>query len=114
MGFGKQEPIRERQERGATLVEYVLLLSLIAAIVIGAVSFVGNGTSGKLNVVGNGLANAGSASSSASSSAAIEGSHSVVTQPQADERGHGDGCGGVNNDGTDNNGGQNNDGCPPQ
>src|SRR5439155_18829817 len=109
MGFGKQEPIRERQERGATLVEYVLLLSLIAVIVIGAVTFVGNGTSGKLNVIGNGLANAGSASSSASSSAANEASHSVVKKPQGKDKG----CGGVNNDGTDNSGGQNNDGCPP-
>ena len=38
--------VRRKRERGASLVEYALLLALIAVVVIGAVSFFGNGTGG--------------------------------------------------------------------
>lgn len=37
---------RRRNERGASLVEYALLLALIAVVVMGAVSFFGNSTEG--------------------------------------------------------------------
>ena len=38
-----------RDEEGATLVEYVLLVALIAAVCVGAVSLLGTGASAKLN-----------------------------------------------------------------
>lgn len=38
-----------RDDDGATLVEYVLLLALIAAICVGAVTLLGTSTSAKLN-----------------------------------------------------------------
>jgi pilus assembly protein Flp/PilA len=42
-----------RTERGASLVEYVLLVSLIAVVCIGAISFLGDNTSSKLSSVGS-------------------------------------------------------------
>lgn len=38
-----------RDDDGATLVEYVLLVALIAAVCAGAVTLLGTGTSAKLN-----------------------------------------------------------------
>jgi pilus assembly protein Flp/PilA len=38
-----------RNEEGATMVEYALLVALIAVVVIGAVSLLGTGASTKLN-----------------------------------------------------------------
>ena len=38
-----------RDEQGATMVEYALLVALIAVVVIGAVSLLGSGASTKLN-----------------------------------------------------------------
>jgi pilus assembly protein Flp/PilA len=40
-----------RTERGASLVEYALLVALIAVVCIGAVTFLGNNASDKLNEV---------------------------------------------------------------
>jgi pilus assembly protein Flp/PilA len=42
-------------ERGASLVEYALLVALIAVVCIGAVSFIGNGASGTLSSAGSQL-----------------------------------------------------------
>jgi len=40
-------------ETGASMVEYALLLALIAAVAIGALIFLGNSVHGTLNTVGN-------------------------------------------------------------
>jgi pilus assembly protein Flp/PilA len=42
-----------RTERGASLVEYVLLVSLIAVVCIGAITFLGNSAEGKFDQVGS-------------------------------------------------------------
>jgi Flp pilus assembly pilin Flp len=47
-----------RDERGANLVEYLLLLSLIAIAVIGAVVFLGSQISPKFNQAGSSLSGA--------------------------------------------------------
>ena len=44
-----------RTERGATLVEYVLLVALIAVVCIVAISLLGTRASAKFNSVGNQL-----------------------------------------------------------
>lgn len=44
-----------RDDEGASLVEYALLVALIAVIAIGAVTLVGNNVSGELNSVGNAI-----------------------------------------------------------
>lgn len=44
-----------REERGATLVEYVLLVALIAVVCIVAISFLGHAASSKFSSVGNNL-----------------------------------------------------------
>jgi pilus assembly protein Flp/PilA len=45
-----------RAERGAALVEYALLVALIAVVCIAAVTFLGNATSDKFSQVGSKLA----------------------------------------------------------
>lgn len=42
-----------RTERGASLVEYVLLVSLIAVVCIAAITFLGNSAEDKFNEVGS-------------------------------------------------------------
>ena len=44
-----------RTERGASLVEYVLLVSLIAVVCIGAISFLGNSANTQFSDVGSEL-----------------------------------------------------------
>ena len=44
-----------KSERGASLVEYALLVALIAVVCIGAVSFLGGAASSKLNTVGSSI-----------------------------------------------------------
>jgi pilus assembly protein Flp/PilA len=44
-----------RSERGASLVEYVLLVSLIAVVCIAAITFLGNNASTKFSSVGSSL-----------------------------------------------------------
>ena len=45
-----------RSERGASLVEYVLLVSLIAVVCIAAISFLGNSGKAEFNKVGSSIA----------------------------------------------------------
>ena len=49
-----------RDERGANLVEYILLVALIALAVIAAVSFLGRGMTDKFNNEGSVLSSSGS------------------------------------------------------
>ena len=42
-----------KSEKGATAVEYGLMVALIAVVIIAAVSFVGTSTSEKYSMVGN-------------------------------------------------------------
>jgi pilus assembly protein Flp/PilA len=44
-------------EKGASLVEYALLVALIAVICIGAITLIGSNASSKLSTVGNSIAN---------------------------------------------------------
>jgi len=44
-----------RTERGASLVEYVLLVSLIGVVCIAAITFLGKNASGKFSSVGSSL-----------------------------------------------------------
>jgi pilus assembly protein Flp/PilA len=44
-----------RTERGASLVEYVLLVSLIAVVCIGAITFLGHSASTKFSSVGSSI-----------------------------------------------------------
>ena len=44
-------------ERGASLVEYALLVALIAVVCIAAVTLLGNNASSKFNSVGNSISN---------------------------------------------------------
>lgn len=44
-----------KTERGASLVEYALLVALIAVVCIAAVSFIGTSASNKFSQVGNSL-----------------------------------------------------------
>ena len=45
-------------ERGASLVEYALLVALIAVVCIAAISFLGNAASSKFSSVGTAISNA--------------------------------------------------------
>ena len=48
----------KRDERGATAVEYGLMVALIAVVIIGAVTILGTSLSTKFTEVGNGVKNA--------------------------------------------------------
>ena len=48
---------RSEDEAGASLVEYALLLGLVAVVAIGALVFLGNSVHNTLNNVGNNIAN---------------------------------------------------------
>jgi len=48
---------RCKSERGASLVEYALLVALIAVVCIVAISFIGNSAEDKFSDVGNSLNN---------------------------------------------------------
>jgi len=56
--------LRVTGEAGASLVEYTLLVALIAAVAIGAITVLGNGARDTLCKAGNTIANAGTSSSS--------------------------------------------------
>jgi pilus assembly protein Flp/PilA len=49
---------RAEEEGGATAVEYALMLALIAAVVIAAVTVLGHATSNKFDEIGSGVNNA--------------------------------------------------------
>jgi pilus assembly protein Flp/PilA len=51
---------RAREEGGATAVEYALMIALIAAVIIGAVTTLGNNANSKFTTVGNAVGGAGS------------------------------------------------------
>ena len=46
---------RTKTERGASLVEYALLVALIAVVCIAAISFIDNAASGKFSQIGSSL-----------------------------------------------------------
>jgi pilus assembly protein Flp/PilA len=49
---------RVQEEGGATAVEYALMIALIAAVIIVAVTFIGNAADTKFSSVGNAINNA--------------------------------------------------------
>jgi len=49
---------RAQEEGGATAVEYALMIALIAAVIIVAVTFIGNSADTKFNSVGSAINNA--------------------------------------------------------
>ena len=49
-----------RDEEGASLVEYALLVALIAVVCIAAIALIGNSASSKLSVTGASIQNSGS------------------------------------------------------
>ncbi|MDP9301656.1 MAG: Flp family type IVb pilin [Actinomycetota bacterium] len=49
---------RAQEERGATAVEYALMVALIAIVVVAAVAFLGKAASNKFSTMGSGLENA--------------------------------------------------------
>jgi len=51
---------RAREEKGATAVEYALMVALIAAVIIAAVQLIGNSASSKFSTVGTAISGAGS------------------------------------------------------
>lgn len=51
---------RVTEERGATAVEYALMVALIAVVIIAAVTFIGTSAESKFNEVGTAVSGAGS------------------------------------------------------
>jgi pilus assembly protein Flp/PilA len=51
-------PARAREERGATAVEYALMLALIAVVIVAAVAFLGHAVSNRFNTMGSAVNNA--------------------------------------------------------
>ena len=51
---------RASEDGGATAVEYALMVALIAAVIIGAVTVLGQNSSAKFTTVGNAVGGAGS------------------------------------------------------
>jgi pilus assembly protein Flp/PilA len=51
---------RALEERGATAVEYALMVALIAVVIIAAVTLLGNNASSKFSTVATAVGNAGS------------------------------------------------------
>lgn len=49
---------RAREEGGATAVEYALMVALIAAVIITAVTFIGTSANSKFNTVGSAVSGA--------------------------------------------------------
>jgi len=46
---------RAQEERGATAVEYALMVALIAIVIVAAVAFLGKATSNKFSQIGSGV-----------------------------------------------------------
>jgi pilus assembly protein Flp/PilA len=51
--------VRAQEEKGATAVEYALMVALIAVVIIAAVAFLGKAASNKFSTVGSAVDNAG-------------------------------------------------------
>ena len=49
---------RALEDRGATAVEYALMLALIAIVIVAAVAFLGKAASNKFSTIGSGVNNA--------------------------------------------------------
>jgi pilus assembly protein Flp/PilA len=49
---------RAREERGATAVEYALMLALIAVVIVAAVAFLGHAVSNRFSTMGSAVNNA--------------------------------------------------------
>jgi len=49
---------RALEERGATAVEYALMVALIAIVIVAAVAFLGKAASNKFSTIGSGVNNA--------------------------------------------------------
>jgi len=47
-----------REDRGATAVEYALMLALIAIVIVAAVAFLGHAVSNRFSTMGSGVNNA--------------------------------------------------------
>jgi pilus assembly protein Flp/PilA len=54
--------VRAQEERGATAVEYALMVALIAVVIIAAVTLLGNNASTKFNSVADAVGGAGAGS----------------------------------------------------
>ncbi len=52
-----RDHVSEKDDKGASLVEYALLLALIAVVAIGALTFLGTSVSHTLNNVANAISN---------------------------------------------------------
>lgn len=52
----QQLPVEQQEEKGASLVEYALLVALIAVVCILAITFVGQQASARFSDIGNQLA----------------------------------------------------------
>ena len=50
--------VRAQEERGATAVEYALMVALIAIVIVAAVAFLGKAASNKFSTIGSGVQNA--------------------------------------------------------
>ena len=50
--------VRAQEEKGATAVEYALMVALIAVVIIAAVTFLGKAASNKFSTVGSAVDNA--------------------------------------------------------
>ena len=50
--------VRAQEERGATAVEYALMVALIAIVIVAAVAFLGKAASNKFSTIGSGVNNA--------------------------------------------------------
>ena len=50
--------VRAEEEKGATAVEYALMLALIAVVIVAAVAFLGHAVSNRFSTMGSGLNNA--------------------------------------------------------
>ena len=62
--------LRVTGEAGASLAEYTLLVALIAAVAIGAITVLGNGAKDTLCTAGNTIANAGATTTTVAGSPA--------------------------------------------
>jgi pilus assembly protein Flp/PilA len=50
--------VRAEEEKGATAVEYALMLALIAVVIVAAVAFLGHAVSNRFNTMGSAVNNA--------------------------------------------------------
>src|SRR5690242_8284001 len=97
---------RSRPDAGASLVEYALLLGLVAVVALGSLMVLGRDTARTVNETGNRFSPAVATTTTTAGNGGNQGSG-------GNGNGNGQGCGGggANNNGNGNNGGGNNQGC---